>query len=562
MSSSLYRALKLAGSFKKLRRFRDIASILARHGFADVASRTRFGKVLRVARKIVSLGHWKEKEAISTGARLRSICEELGATFIKFGQVLANRPDLLPQEVITELSRLQDEVPPFPFDEVRRILAAELGTDPDELFEAIDGKPLAAASIAQVHRARLRSGEEVVIKVKRPGLEQTVREDLAVLRDIAAYIEDNFPELEHIRPRSLVEEFARTFAMEMDLRAEARNLERFARNFEDEPAVRVPRVFKALSTSDVLVMEYLRGFKVTQVKDWSSFPRKPQEIAEIGTRLLLRSVFEYRFYHADPHPGNFMVSPDGTICLLDFGMVGYVSESRMEDLLSFMVGLVSYDSQILVESILEAGLAPATLKVREFQRDVELMMNQFASLSLEEMDLEFLLRTAIETIYKHRISLPTDLLGVARAISTMEGIARQIYPEFNPLQAVQPYLISLFVKRALDPAHQADQLVDGVLNLGGLVRQIPKDFSDALKRLKEGELTLRVNDVHALETARTEARSRNRFVGSLLSLTGVGASFFLHSLPTVPEWVPWTSFSASFLIAVWVVNGIRRSGGM
>jgi ubiquinone biosynthesis protein len=562
VSSPLYRVIKLPGAMKKFRRFKDIAAILARHGFADVASRSGLSRAMRVARKIVSLGYWKDKAAISTGARLRSICEELGATFIKFGQVLANRPDLFPPDVIRELAKLQDDVPPFPFAEVEAILERELVRPVTELFATIDPQPLAAASIAQVHRATLITGEEVVIKVKRPGLEKTVREDLSVLRDIAAYIEDNFEGIEHLRPRSLVEEFARTFAMEMDLRAEARNIQRFAANFADEPNVIVPRVYPEFCTGDLLTMEYLDGQKVTHVNNWEAFPMSPEEIATLGTRLLLRSVFEFRFYHADPHPGNFMIARDGKVCLLDFGMVGFVSESRMEELLSFMVGLVSYDSQILVEAVLEAGLAPPSLKVREFQRDVEIMLNQFASLSLEEMDLERLLRTAIETIYKHRISLPADLLGVARAISTMEGIARQIYPEFNPLAAVQPYLVSLFVKRALDPAHQADQLVDGILDFAGLVRQLPKDLSDVVKRLKAGELTLRLDDVNAKAVARIEARSRNRMVGSLLSVAGLAASFYMQAAPGVPAWVPWTSFSASFLISIWVILGIRRSGGM
>jgi ubiquinone biosynthesis protein len=562
MSSPLYRVIKLPGAVKKFRRFKDIASILARHGFADVASRTGVGSALRVARKIVSLGYWKDKEAISTGERLRSICEELGATFIKFGQVLANRPDMFPPDVIKELAKLQDDVPPFPFSVVAEIVERELGRPAAEVFASIEEVPLAAASIAQVHRARLVSGDEVVIKVRRPGLEKSVREDLAVLRDIAAYIEENFEDLEHIQPRALVEEFSRTFAMEMDLRAEARNIERFAQNFADEDAVRLPRVYQEFCNSGLLTMEYLAGRKVTQVSDWSTFPREPEEIANLGTFLLLRSVFEHRFYHADPHPGNFLVADDGTVCLLDFGMVGFVSESRMEELLAFMVGLVSFDAQILVEAILDAGLAPTTLNIREFQRDVEMMINQFATLSLEEMDLEVLFRASIETIYKHRISLPADLLGVARAISTMEGIARQIYPEYNPVKSIQPYLISLFVKRALDPAHQADQMVDGVVDFVGLLRQLPRDVSDVVKRLKAGELTLRVHDSTAEEVARVQARARNRMVGALLSLTGLGASFYLLAAPGVSEWVPWTSFTTSFFIAIWVVLGIRRSGGM
>jgi len=560
--SSLYRFIKLRSSLKKLKRFKDIASILARHGVADVTARTGVGRVFRVARKIVSLGQWKDKEVIPTGARLRSICEELGATFIKFGQVLANRPDLLPPDVIVELSKLQDDVPPFSFDQVKEILRGELHRPVEELFAHIDEDVLAAASIAQVHRAELATGEKVVIKVKRPGLEQTVNEDLAVLRDIAAYIEDNFEGLEHIRPRAIVEEFARTFAQEMDFKCEVRNMERFAANFEEEPLLRVPRVYRELSTTQFIVMEYLEGTKVTHVESWEDFPLNAEEIADLGTRLLLRSVFEHRFYHADPHPGNFMIAPDGRVCLLDFGMMGYISESRMEELLSFMVALVSYDSRMLVETVLEAGLAPGTIDVKAFQRDAELMLHQFASLSLEEIELQALLRMALDVIYRHRISLPTDLLMVARALGTIEGIARSIYPEFSPLKAVQPYFISLFLRRALDPAHQAEQAVDAVMELVGLARQLPRDLAEVTRQLKQGELTVRLDNQQAAAATRARARGANRLAGSLLAAAGVGASLFLANLDSVPTSAAVVSMSLSFVMALWVVWGIRRAGGM
>lgn len=561
MSSSLYRFIRLHGAYKKLRRVKDIAAILARHGFADVAHRTRLGNVLRVARKIVSLGHWKDKEAISTGARLRSICEELGATFIKFGQVLATRPDLLGPEVIAELSQLQDNVPPFPFEQVEEIITAQLGGPISEVFASLDPKPIAAASIAQVHCGYLVNGDKVALKVKRPNLDKSVRQDLAVMRDIAAYIEDNFDGIEHIHPRSIVEEFARTMGMEMDLRSEARNIERFARNFEDESNVRVPRVYQEHSSASLLVMEFMDGRKVTQVENWDDFPMTPKEIAELGTRLLLRSVFEFRFYHADPHPGNFMIGPDGKVCLLDFGMVGFVGESRVEELLSFMVALVSHDARMLVEAILQSGLAPATLEVREFTRDVEFLMNQFSTLRIEEMDLEMMLRMAIETIYKHRISLPADLLGVARAISTMEGIARQIYPQFSPVEAVQPYFISLFIKRALDPAHQAEQIVDGVMDMLAAARRLPEDLADVIMRLKRGELKLKVEDTRAIEVARIRAAAMNHAAGAMVAGVGVAGSALLYALPSVPEWVAIVSLASSFLVSINVLRNLRKSGG-
>jgi ubiquinone biosynthesis protein len=562
VSSSLYRFFLLQRSYKKFRRYRDIAGVLARHGFADVATRTGLSRLWRGVRRAVSFGRWQDRETLSFGARLRNVCEQLGPTFIKFGQVLANRPDIFPPEVIRELARLQDQVPPFPFEMVEAILAQELKRMPGDVFADIERQPLAAASIAQVHRARLVSDEEVVVKVKRPGLEKIVRDDLAVLKDIAGYIEDNFDGVEHMHPRQLVEEFARTFTQEMDLRNEVRNMERFKACLADEPNVRIARAFDELCTENLIVMEFLKGTKVTAVTDWNVFPLSPKEISEIGTRLLLRSVFEFRFYHADPHPGNFMIADDGKVCLLDFGMMGFISEARMEEMLSFMVALVSHDSGMLVDSLLSAGLVPASADIRSLRRDAEVMMERFATLSIGALKLDELIRTSVEVMYRHKVSLPSDLLMVGRALGTMEGLARQIYPQFEPLAAVQPYLVSLFVKRALDPTQHSAQVVDVALDILSFARTFPKELSQLVRRLREGELKVQVQDDNLLYAAREKAASTNRLAGAVLAGAGVAASAFFSQAEGFPDWLSTASLTASFLVAVWVVLGIRKSGGM
>lgn len=562
MSSSLYRFFLLQRSYKKFRRYRDIAGVLARHGFADVATRTGLSRLWKGVRRAVSLGRWQERATPSFGARLRAACEQLGPTFIKFGQVLANRPDLLPPEVIRELARLQDQVPPFPFEMVEAILAQELKQVPGDVFADIERQPLAAASIAQVHRARLISGEDVVVKVKRPGLEKVVRDDLAVLRDIAGYIEENFDGVEHMHPRQLVDEFARTFTQEMDLRNEVRNMERFAACLVGEPNVRIPRTFDDLCTENLIVMEFLKGTKVTAVTDWTIFPLSPKEISEIGTRLLLRSVFEFRFYHADPHPGNFLIAEDGKVCLLDFGMMGYISEARMEEMLSFMVALVSNDSGMLVDSLHEAGLVPASADIRSLRRDAEIMMDRFSTLSIGALRLDELIRTSVEVMYRHKVSLPSDLLMVGRALGTMEGLARQIYPEFEPLAAVQPYLISLFLKRALDPTQHSSQIVDVALDWLSFGRTFPKELSQLVRRVRDGDLTIKVEDENTLVAAHEKAASINRLAAAVLAGAGVAASMWMGGSDRFPEWLSSASLAASFLVALWVVLGIRKSGGM
>jgi len=560
--SSLYSLFKVSTSYKKFKRVRGIFVVLARHGLADVAARSGLRRMWQGIKWFFSLGRAKKQLPPSVGERLREAFEEAGPTFVKFGQLLANRPDIIPPYIIKELSKLQDQVPPFPYEEARRRVQDELGTPLSDVFESFDETPLAAASIAQVHKARLKSGGLVAVKVMRAGAEQTGRQDLAALKDLARYLQQSVEELSQIHPVSLVEEFSRTMSLEMDFRNEVRNMERYARNFADEPELKVPVPYKEFCTSRVIVMEYLDGVKITQLKDLGSLPIEPAKIAEIGTRILLRSVFEHRFFHADPHPGNFLIGRDGKVCLLDFGMMGFVDESRMEQLLSFMVALVSYDTDMLVETILNAGLAPSDLDIEAFRRDVEFMMNQFAGLSLEEIQVDVLLQTAAETVFKHRVSLPTDLLMVGRALSTMEGIAVAIYPEFKPLEAVSPYLISLFVKRAINPSRQSDELVNAVADWISVARKLPHDLADAMQRLKKGEFLLRIEHKYHPKRSLEANRRTNRMVGMAMVLGLTASSFYLFSLPAVPQAIPIGALVSSFLLGCWVLWGTWRSGGM
>lgn len=561
--SSLYSFFKFSSSYRKLRRMRDIASVLAVHGFGDIATRIGLRRVWRGLKRKVTFGRYGEGPDVpTTGERLRTACEELGPTYVKFGQMLATRPDLFPPDIIAELSRLQDQVPPFSFDRVKMVLETQLHGDASEVFQEIDEKPLAAASIAQVHRAVLQNGDVVALKVKRPEVNRTIPEDLEVLKIIANYLEENFEELHYVQPIRLVEEFARILKMEMDFRNEVRNMLRFAENFSDEPVLRVPKPYEQYCTEDLIVMEFMNGMKVTEVPDWDAFPLERKDVADIGARLLLQSVYEHRFYHADPHAGNFMVDPEGKICLLDFGMMGYVAEGRIEEMLSFMVGLVSYDTEMLVDSILQAGLAPADLDVKGLKRDLEIMLQQFAQCSLEELRLEPLIRQAVEVVFKYRITLPTDLLGVARAVSTMEGLGRQIYPGFTPLEEIQPYLISLFLRRALDPTQQSGHLVDLVLDWGSMLKNLPQDIKDIIRRIKMGELTVQYEDRNFKKATVEANRRTNRMAGAVVAFAGVAGAAMLTLFPGMPDFIPISGAAVSFLMSVWVVRGIRRSGGM
>ncbi len=559
----VYGLFRFPSSYRKFRRFRQIVGVLAKHGFADMAKRTGLRRAWLGMKLIVSLGKWKGQDPLSTGERLRMVCEELGPTFVKFGQLLASRADLLPQDVTTELALLQDRVAPFPYEEVRQTIEDRFGVQVADIFKEFDETPIAAASIAQVHRATLHDGTVVAVKVRRPNIENLVLRDLEVLHSLAVYIDGQMPELSHLHSAELVDEFARNVTQEMDFRGEVRNMERFSANFENDPDIRIPAVVHQFSSVDVITMDFIDGVKVTNAAEIASLPISPEQIARVGTRVLLKSVFEDRFFHADPHPGNFLVTRDGQVCLLDFGMMGHVEESRMEEMLSFMVALVSSDSEMLVHTILQAGLAPEELNERSFRRDLELMMAQFSTCTLEDLNIEQLLRLATDVIFRHRIRLPADLLMVGRAITTMEGIAHDIYPAFVPLQAVQPYLMSLFLKRALDPTQHTGLVIDALLDWGTFLRNLPNELPPILKRLGKGEFKVVLTEKPHPTALRESNRRTNRLVAGIMGVSGSSLSIYcLEHCTVLPGWVSATFLAGSVSLSLWVVASLLRRDGL
>lgn len=560
--SSLARIVRWSRSVRTLRRTRRILAVLARHGFADAMRRSGVSRFFRGAKRVVTLGLMKPKRPLNTGERMRQVCEELGPTFVKFGQVLAGRVDLLPEQITRELAKLQDRVPPFSSQEVETILTHAFPDPATFPFASVEKEALAAASIAQVHRARLITGEEVVIKVRRPGIQSTIEEDLQVLHAVAVYLEESMEETRIFQPIRLVDEFARTLRQELDFRGEVRNLIRFAANFADEPLLKIPKPYPELCRENLIVMEYVAGVRITELKRPEDLPLAPEEFSSLGIRILIRSIFEHRFFHADPHPGNFLVTPDGLVCLLDFGMMGYIEESRMEELLSFFVGVVTQNSEMLADSLLRAGLVPSNLDVKALRRDLDMLLSQFAHSSLSELRMDLLIRSVTDTILRHHVTLPADLMLVGRAMGTMESIARRINPGFVPIQQVQPMLISTFLRHGLDPSQAAGKWVDTLFCWESLFHRLPADLTEVVRRLKEGELTIRTDERQA-RLERLEANRRtNRAVGTAFALGGLAVAMAAYSTQSAPDWLCLTAAITSGLVGLWVTLGLLRSGGM
>lgn len=563
MRSVTYSLFRAGAARRRFRRMRQVLGVLIRHGFGDVAERIGVAAAWRRASRAVAFRRPKAEAAtLSVGERLRLVFEELGPTYIKLGQVLANRPDLLPMEVVNELAKLQDSVPPFSYAEAEAVLIKALGGPVDGIFASLDEEPLAAASIAQVHRGTLKTGEAVAVKVQRPGIRRAIAEDLDLLKAIATHFHTTIPEWSRFNLPGFIEEFGRSIRTEMDFVNEVSNIERFRRNFEGDPEITAPRVYRQHCTPSVIVMEFIEGWKVTDTAAFEAAGISTKALAEIGTRIMLRSVFEHRFFHADPHPGNLFVLPGPKICMVDFGMMGAVDDARMDEMLTFMVGILSGDAELIVELFVDSDLVPEETDLRAMKRDLGMIMDRFLHLSLEDVDVQGLIDTVMAAVIRHKVTPPADLLLIGRALSTMEGIATRIHPEYQPLESVRPYLTALFLKRMMDPTLRAQQAYDVVSEYAGLLRVLPRELKSLLRRIRKGQLELRIDDIGADERSRRRERAANRGILAGISATSFLSATLLLSFDTgCPPAIPVMAFATAVGTFVWVVVGVLRSGG-
>lgn len=499
---------------KDLKRVRKIASVLARHGFNSIASNL---SLLPGIRKVFSYFR-KDPDipSIPIERRIRLAMEELGPTFIKLGQMLASRPDLVPLSLIMELKHLQDKVPPFPFEQVREIIERDLGKPLDTIFESFEEIPIAAASIAQVHQAKLRTGEKVVVKVQRPFLDSLISSDLRILTFLAKTLEERVPEIRQFRPVSIVAEFKRSLNREIDFRAEANSMMVYAQNFKDETGLKVPVPYMSLCTKHVLVMENVEGIKVTDIEGLKRLNIDLGQVVERGMRITLRSIFEFGFFHADPHPGNFFIMNDGTIALLDFGMMGTIDQERIDELLTFLVSLVTGDIDMLVNILIDANLMGDETDIRAFRSELLPIIVRYKNVTLQSIDLSSLLNEVIEVVVRHHIVVPTDLILVAKSVGTLEGIGREIYPEFSPLKAIQPYLTELYAKRFTDTDRHTKMALRSVNDLVSLLKDAPHDLRRILRKLRQGELKIILGSLGAEERHQIITNRIDRVIYSVL----------------------------------------------
>ncbi|WP_038056088.1 ABC1 kinase family protein [Thermodesulfobacterium hydrogeniphilum] len=484
--------LKIRQNYKELKRYLKIFAVLIRYGFGDIidkiSDRLKF-KYFIIWRRFIKK-ETEEVKRLSTAERVRLVLEDLGPTFIKFGQILSCRPDLLPPEFIKELSKLQDEVPPFPFEKVKEIVETQLKRPLNELFSFFEEKPLAAGSLAQVHRAKTKNGEEVVVKVQRPGIKKIIETDIHILYDLASLLERRFPELKYYEPTKIIEEFAKTIRKELDFVREGRNIERFRNCFKNDKTVYFPKVYWDLTAPKVLTMEYIKGFKLSEIDKQNNLNVDKKIIALNGADFILKEIFECHFFHADPHPGNIFILNNNMIALIDFGMVGILDDVMVEWIIKILKAILDKNVDLLIKAILSLNIAPPPSDIISFRLELFDFLERYYGVPLKDLDIGILINEFLDIMRKYRVRFTPSLVLMLRALVIHEGIGRTLYPEFNMIEHVRPY-VRRFMLKKFDFSKQCKEINLFLEDSALLLKELPSNLREILLKLKKDELAIK-----------------------------------------------------------------------
>ena len=491
---------------------------------------------------------------IATQARprhLRLALEELGTTFIKLGQILSTRADLLPNDYLVELRKLQDAAPPVPFDTIRQTLVAELGQSIENLFADFDPKPLAAASIGQAHAATLWDGTEVVVKVRRPGVVEQVNEDLEILRELAATASRHSDFVDRYDLSGLVEEFSQTLRLELDYIREGHSAERFASNFAADPHIHVPRVFWEATTSRLLTLERIRGIKINDLAALDDQGTDRRWLANYATNVVLKMVCEDGFFHADPHPGNFFIEPNGAIGLIDFGMVGVLDERTQELLGDLLIAINHQDADRLVDVFLDLGVTRKRIDRASVRHELERLLSTYWGLPLGELKVTALLNDVYSIMRRHHLHLPPNLALLLKTVIMIEGLGVTLDPEFQFTKSLTPYTEQL-VLRQYSPSRWVRDFGSASLGFAKLGAQLPQHLRRIVAAAENGNLQIGVRPEGFDPVVNRLEKIANRIVLGVIAAAFINGLAVLVSVFKPPGWDRWgwVVFAFGFLCAL------------
>ena len=506
-------------SLKKLKRFSKIVSVLSKHGLDEILSRGSDFLHNEPTNEIFNANF---------NQRFRLVLEELGPTYIKFGQLLSNRKDLVPEALIDELKKLQDNVPPEEID-IKQKIRDEFGINPDEHFLTIDELPFAAASISQVYRATLLNGEEVIFKVKRSNIQKIIESDLALIRDIIHFLEKKYDKLQKLFISEIEKSFENSIIKELSLTNELQNIERFRKNFESNKDVYVPKTYADYSNNNFLCMEFIDGYKVNDVEKLHELGLDPKKIVQKGFDIYLKQLIEDGFFHADPHPGNIFIKKNGQIVFIDFGSMGILAINEKEALENVVIDFGLKNPKRIVRSLKKMAIKHYIDNEKQLERDIADIFDYLEYNTVDTIEVQIIIKKFNHILHNNHVLLPEYVYILMRGIALIEGIGQQLHADLNVQRSMRPYAVKL-ARQEFHPKHLSKKAIDNLKDIQDLINDLPEDTLKLIDKINHDNLSMnfKINEIDHIEKLMKD--SMNKIVLAILTLTfGIGASMLANT---------------------------------
>ncbi len=537
-------------SVSEIGRAREIIGIIVKYGFSEWISKNGLGKYLVSKKRLVRIGQFNKWE------RIRMAVDELGPTFIKFGQILADRPDVLPDELRDELRKLQDEADPMPDDVAIREIEKQLLRPVSEVFREFDREHLASASVAQTYKAVLLNGDEVCVKIQRPDIDKKINLDLSLMKLFAARMQKNNPEMEAINIVGLVNEFGRTINKELDFHHEAANMVRFRHDFEGDPDIYVPKVYMEFTTGKILVEEFIHGTKVSQLEDLLASGSNLVELARNGLRLVFDQIFTHGFFHADPHPGNIFIKDGNVVVFIDYGMMGTLRPEHLNFLGKYVLGYLKRDARDITDALLLLSGKRNFSRMKDLEFQIAEMLAHYKYLSIDEMDFGKVMTESVDIIVRYGLRIPPGIYLLLKALMTIERVAVTLYPQIDFAHEMEPYALEL-IRRQFSPKQLAQEVFDAIMDYYKLLKDFPSEINEIIYKIKEGRFKTMI-EVKGFEplTEHMDQASNRVSAAIVLAALIIGASIISQWAQT--KWIGTIVFCVSGVLGFWLLIKLFR----
>ena len=549
--------------FNNLTRYQEILRVFIKYGFKDTVNRISIAILPRNDKNLL-LTQKDNLVALSTSERIRMAFEELGATFIKLGQMLSLRSDFIPAEFAKEFSKLQDSVQKDEIEKIKSVFIKEFGKPVNEIFLEFDETPIAAASIAQVHKAKLKNGEVVAVKILHPGIAKKIEADLEILKDFAGLIETHIPESRFYEPVEIIKEFDKTIKKELNLVFEGQNIDIFRYHLQNDPAIKIPIVYWEYTTESILVTEFINGIKISDLRENEVADIDPKQVTMNAANSLMKQIFEIGIFHADPHPGNIFVLPGNIIAPIDFGNIGRIDDDMRNGLVEIAMGIVEQDPQKITRVLINIGVVDDNTNLRVLKLDLMEFINHYYGVPVNRINLSKVIDEFVEVIRTHKIKLPPDINILIRTLGISEAVARELYPQFNLAEILIPFAEKEYSNK-LNPVTRYRSLIRTAEESFDLLKKLPEDFQGILYKFRNDKFTITFKHQGLEEFGKRIDCSSNRLsFAIIIAAIIISSSIIMYLAKGNLLWdyqlIGIAGFFAASILGIWLLIGIIRSG--